>query len=87
MFYKSIVGGAKHVKQQHLDKTLERNLQMYDMSVGYNPPPDGNCFYASIQHQLQILDNSTESHVDLRQRLASFLTHLVSLTSEISYVN
>ena len=64
---------------------LEKNVTLHGMTIAYNPPGDGNCFFNSVLHQLQMLDmdNCRElCHRELRHRLAQFLTDLVSLTTE-----
>ena len=56
------------------------NLQYLQCNVerhAYNPPSDGNCFFASVEHQLAS-QCVCHSHKELRRDLAAYLSSLVS---------
>ena len=69
-----------------LKRLLGKNVTLRGMTIAFSSPGDGNCFFSSVLHQLQLLNMETgiSSHRQLRQRLAQFLTNLVRLAFEFS---
>jgi len=72
------IAGAKYQKPTAIKRHVT-HPHAHSMTVAHDPPADGNCFFVSVQHQLQLHVSPTESHQKLHQRLALFLSDLVSL--------
>ena len=56
---------------------LGDNIKKCGLSISRNVPGDGNCFFACISDQLDILGDHTISQQELREQVAAYLRTLV----------